>query len=551
MTSPQAPTDLDALLAERESTNLEFKEAKGKFEFDEVAKYGSAFANEGGGRLVLGIREKRPRTIVGTRAFVGQELGWLEAGLHEHLGLKIRVEECWRGELRVLVFHVPAAHAGRPVSFRSAFWMRAGDALKPIDNEQLRRLLLDGRDVTAEPIPGSVLSDLDPRAVEDFRKRRAARAVRRRDEILAAPMVELLRDAALLDGGTPTRAAILLLGTADALRRFAPEAEIVGEYRTDESKDRHDDRENFREGYLLVHDRVLEWVRQRNFVTYFRQGLIVEQIRSFNEDVVREALINAFCHRDYLSSGSVVIRQWPTRVEIVSPGGFPEGVTAENILFEQRPRNRALAEALERCGLAERENHGARLMYGMCAREGKGPPDYSSSDDRNVRLRLDGELRHPEFLEFLRRVGDEKLALFSSLDFVLLDRVYRGQPISKPLLDRVDRLVSLGVVETVSRGRGRRFVLSRRFHQFLGEEGRYTRTRGLDKPTNKALLEQHIRENAAHGSPLAKLQQVLPHLSAAQIQSLLRELKAEGKVRVSGRTKAARWYPGATPEDSS
>jgi len=85
--------------------------------------------------------------------------------------------------------------------------------------------------------------------------------------------------------------------------------------------------------------------------------------------------------------------------------------------------------------------------------------------------------------------------------------------------------------------------LTRRFYNFLGKKGTYTRKRGLDRPTNKALLLKQIQDDKVTGSQLKELMQVLPHHSRNRIQTLLRELKAEGEIHSLGRTKAARWYP--------
>jgi ATP-dependent DNA helicase RecG len=65
----------------------------------------------------------------------------------------------------------------------------------------------------------------------------------------------------------------------------------------------------------------------------------------------------------------------------------------------------------------------------------------------------------------------------------------------------------------------------------------------LDRETNKTLLMKHIVENGAEGSKLSDLIDVLPVLSKNQVQRLLQELKSEGRARLSGVTKAGRWYP--------
>jgi ATP-dependent DNA helicase RecG len=77
----------------------------------------------------------------------------------------------------------------------------------------------------------------------------------------------------------------------------------------------------------------------------------------------------------------------------------------------------------------------------------------------------------------------------------------------------------------------------------VGKRGVYTRKKGLDRETNKELLVKHIRENAAEGSRLDDLMQVLPSLSRRQVQKLLQEIRTEGRIRAQGTTRASRWYP--------
>jgi hypothetical protein len=60
---------IQAWLKAPEDEHLEFKEAKNHFDFEELVRYCAALANEGGGRMILGITNKRPRKVVGSQAF--------------------------------------------------------------------------------------------------------------------------------------------------------------------------------------------------------------------------------------------------------------------------------------------------------------------------------------------------------------------------------------------------------------------------------------------------------------------------------------------------
>ncbi len=533
------PEELESLLARREGRQVEFKAASETFSFDDLAKYCVAIANEGGGTLILGAREGRPARITGTRAFPQPER--TEASLYERLGHRVYIEEIAYRGTRVLVFRIPARTPGVAWPDRGTYWMRSGDALVPMSDEQLRRIHAETLpDFSAEVCGEAGLHDLDPNAVEILRRlwlRKAAPS-----GIAEAPPQRLLTAAELMVSGRLTYAALILLGTREALTRYLPQAETLFEYRSSDAPGPAGERLEFRQGFLPVLDEIWRRIDLRNDLQHFQQGLFVWDVPTFDERAVREGVLNALTHRDYRHNGSVIIRQYPRRLEIISPGGFPPGISKENVLWEHNPRNRRLAEVLARCGLVERAGQGIDVMYRACIQQSKPLPDFSRSREHSVCLTLNGEIQDPEFLRFLEEIGRERLATFGIEDFLVLDLVHREQAVPSHLAPRLSALAEVGVLELVGRGRGARYLLSRRFYRFLGRSGVYTRRRGLDRRTNKALLLKHIQEAGDTGATFQELQQVLPALSRHQIQSLLRELKREKQVAVRGRTRGARWH---------
>ncbi len=534
------PDEFRALIESPESTRVEFKAASGGFHFEELAKYCVALANEGGGKVVLGVTDRRPRSVVGTRAF--DEPGRTEAGLFERLGHRISMEEYRHEGNRVLIVHVPARLPGTAWHDRGTYWMRSGDALVPMPDERLRRIYAEtGPDFSAEICLDAQLTDLDPAAIEFLRQLWQRKAPGQ--DIQLRSDERLLADAELLVGGRFTWAALLLLGTREALGRLLGQAEVIFEYRSNDAPGPAADRREFRQGFLPVLDEIWRLVNLRNDLQHFQQGLFVWDVPTFDERAVREAVLNAVSHRDYRHGGSVFVRQYPRRIEIVSPGGFPPGINEQNLLWEQNPRNRRIAEVLGKCGLVERAGQGFDLIYRACIQQSKPLPDFSRTSESSVWLTLHGEIQDPEFLRFLEEVGRERLATFSTEDFLVVDLVHREQPVPAHLAARLSYLLDQGVIERVGRGRGVRHLLSRRFYRFLGQGGVYTRRRGLDRETNKALLLRHIEDSAEMGTRLEELQQVLPGLSRYQVQTLLRELKRAGRIKVEGVTRAARWFP--------
>ena len=354
------PEQFQAWLTGVEGRRLELKTAAGGFHFEELVKYCVALGNEGGGTILLGVSDTRPRRVLGTPAFA--EPGRTEAGLFQRLRQHIPVEEYSHEGKRVLIVHVPSRLPGTAWQYKGSFWMRAGDALVPMTDEQLRRIHQEtGPDFSAELCEKADLDDLDPEAVEILRRLWQRKSP---DQDIASRTVErLLADAELVIDGQVTYAALILLGTHAALGRYLGQAEVVFEYRSNDAPGPAAQRRELRQGFLRTLDEVWDLIDLRNDLQHFQQGLLVLDVPTFNERAIREAMLNAVSHRDYRNAGSVFIRQYPRRIEIVSPGGFPAGITPENdqpIPEMLRPRVEPLLEqgVLERVG----RGRGARLL---------------------------------------------------------------------------------------------------------------------------------------------------------------------------------------------
>ena len=531
------------LMRSNEDEHLEFKEAKSSYEFEELVKYCAALANERGGKFILGVTNRRPRRVVGSNAF--QDLERTKLGIVDRLRLRVDAEIINHPDGRVVVFHVPSRPIGMPIGNKGAFWMRSGESLVPMTPDVIRRIFDEaGPDFSAELCVSTTLQDLDPVAISKFRD--MWRKKSDNPSLQVCTDEQLLLDAELMNGGKITYAGLILLGTDKALASHLSNAEVVFEYRSSESSIPYQQRKEYRRGFLLWGDDLWSTINLRNEIQHYQDGLFMRDIPTFNEGVVREAVLNAVCHRDYKLQGSVFIRQIPKRIEIESPGGFPPGVNAQNILNSQSPRNRRLAEALAKCGLVERSGQGADRMFAESIRDSKPRPDFTGTDDCRVRLNLLGEVQNPGFLRFLEKVAQEGVESFTVHDLVVLDNIQREEPVPVHLKGRLSVLLERGVIERTGRGKGSRPILSRRFYAFLGKQGTYTRKRGLDRAHSKALLHRHIQDSSSAGARLQELVEVLPLHTRDQVQKLLGELKKEGSIILSGKANSARWFSTST-----
>ena len=547
--TPSALERLEEWMEQIEGEHFEFKEAKTQFSFEELCKCACASANEEGGKILLGVTNRRPRRVVGTQAFPQPEE--TRRALMDRVPVVIDVEVIQHSDGRVLVFSIQARPIGTPIKYDGVYWSRDADSLVPLSEDRLRLIFAEaGRDFSAEVCRGATMADLNPVAIEEFRRRWIDKS--KNGSLVSLSQEQVLRDAELLVAGGFTYAAIILLGTRGALGRLLSQAEVVFEYRSSESAGPAQQRSEFREGFFGFYDALWNAINLRNDMQHYQEGLFVFDIPTFDERSVREALLNAVSHRDYQLGGNVFVRQYARRLVIESPGGWRVGINEQNVLYRQSPRNRRIAEVLAKCGLVDRSGQGMNLMFERSIRYGKARPEFVGSEAYHVVFTLHGQVRDPRFVRFLQQISQEAQATFGTDDFLLLDLLQREESVPRELQPRLGQLIDLGVIERIGRGKGIRYLLSRRFYSMVRKKGAYTRRIGLDHETSKELLLKHLRENSS-GSPLSELQEVLPHLGSRKVQSLLSELRTEGSVRVEGSRRWARWKLSksrAEPESS-
>jgi ATP-dependent DNA helicase RecG len=527
-----------------ENARLEFKEAKNSFDVTKLTRYCCAFANEGGGQVILGVTDLVPRKIVGSQAFLNLEQ--IKSRLISTLSLRIEAEELFEGDRRVVVFSIPSRPIGVPIPFEGRYWMRRGEELVSMTGDMLKRIFDEGvPDFSALICPNAGFKDLDPAAINAFRDAWIRKSGNH--QLKYVPEQQILRDIEVVTAQGVTYAALILFGSHRALGRHLAQSEVIFEYRSSDATGAAQQRIEYRQGFFTFYNELWEKINLRNDNQHFQDGLFIFDIPTFNEKAVREAILNAISHRDYKAPGSIWIKQYPRRIELISPGGFPPGITPQNMLWRQQPRNRRIAEVFCKCGLVERAGQGADRIFEESIKQAKSLPDFTHTDEYQVVLSLDGQVQDEGFLRFLAKLDQKVLASFTTIDFLVLDYAHKEKPIPSDPPEfkiRLKHLVDLGVIETIGRGRSVQYMLCQKYYVHAGKRGVYTRKRGLDRDTNKELLLRHIRANKGEGARLSELRQVLPALSERQVQTLLSELKVAGSIHVRGKTKAGLWFPG-------
>ena len=525
---------LEVWLKGTETPNIEFKAARVSFDSKkDLPEYCAAIANSGGGVLVLGVDDNRK--VVGTDAFKAT-FHSLAHEVYQHISHHIEVEELLHPEGRVLIIRIPPRRIGVPVKFKSKYLMRRGSSLVDMDDQTLRTILNEGDpDFSAQVVPELTFSDLDVRALEELRRRWAERSGRA--DFNSIPLEQVIRDLEISDEQGITYAALILAGSEKALTRHLANAEIIFEWRLDKEQIHHDARRTWRAPYLLIYDEIVQEVNARNYRVPLQEGMFQRDIFAFDEKSIREAVNNAVAHRDYKLQPSVFIKQSKEEFLITSPGGFPPGITLDNILRMTMPRNRRLAEVMNKIGLVERAGQGLDDIFRKTISAGKGLPVIKADGDYWVQLTIPASVQDVGFFKFIERVVSEKQIFFSIEELIALDRIRRGEKLDAGAREKFLRY---GLVERVgSKGRGVKYVLSHAYYAATNQRGEYTRRHGLARDEQKQLIIKHIKKNGR--GVMTEFMQVLPHLSKPSIASILRDLKEEGAIEFQGKPKTGYW----------
>jgi len=421
--------------------------------------YVVALSNEGGGTLVLGMSDKNPHDVVGTQ-FAIDKVGNLVDGVYDLLKIRVHIEELFEDGKRVLVTTIPARPIGKPMKFEGVALMRTGESLRNMSDEELFKVLSEQEpDYSAKICDGLTIDDLDESAIDTLKQRYAQK--QQNTAFRALNNHQVLSDLDLIKGDKITYAALILLGKKEVLKAFIPQSKIIIEYRSTESAIAHDWREEINDPLFVGIDLIWNAIRSRNTVEHHNLGPYIIDIPVFNEMVIREALLNAIAHRDYRLTSEIVIKQYPKKLIINNPGGFPLGVSLENLLtVNSTPRSRLMADVLLKTGLVERSGQGVDKIYSLTLSEGKAEPDYTNSDPFQVSLVLKGAVIDKAFNVFIQSAQDElpldqKLSVY---DIIGLAKVREGLS-SGIHNDVIQKLEKEELIVKVGSGNSQRYVL--------------------------------------------------------------------------------------------
>lgn len=369
--------------APRESETLEFKQASNQYDNAKLFRYCIALANEGGGKLILGVTDAPPRKIVGTRAF--NNTAGIQSKILDRLHFRVEVEEIVHPDGRVVIFHIPSRPSGTAYQFEGMYLMRSASDTVPMTEDRLREIFDEGkpnwllRMASDSCSAADVLRLLDTRSYFDlmnlpFPSDQAGVLGRFEHENLVC------QDH---NGYSITNLGAVLfakrLNDFVGLFRKAPRVIVYdGSNKLNVRKDSWGAK-----GYAVGFEPLIEFIGNLIPSNEIVEKALRRQVKMFPTIAVRELVANALIHQDFSESGtSVTIELYSDRLEISNPG--KPFISPERFIDEYQSRNEKLADLMRRFGICEEMGSGIDKVVHSAEVFQLPAPDFRAGEKHTV-----------------------------------------------------------------------------------------------------------------------------------------------------------------------
>ena len=556
--SQVAERDSSRRIPSKENLHVEFKSEKHRPQSDaEIIDNIVAFANAEGGTLYLGVEDDG--TITGASS-QHVDISGLAAFVYNQTvpPISVRadvvvVDDCDVVEIEVLPSQqIVASKRGRIVQRR----LRSGDVpeVVPMYPSQFIARLSQQReyDYSDQPAPGATMDDLDSRARILLRER--IRQTHGDQHLLALSYEDFDRALDLVvegnEGMQPSISGLLMIGTVESLRRCIPTAQASFQVLSGTSPRKNDD--PFILPLVQMFDYVDALMQPWNSNHEIKSGLIHVNISDFDYQAFREAMVNAFCHRDYTEMSPVRFRIDDEGLTISNPGGFIQGVDTTNLLSAQpHSRNRQLSSILKTAGYAEQIGRGVDVIYQGAISSSGTLPDYSQSNVGEVVLFLRRAVPDAAFARMITGIEQRRNASLSLWELIVLSllaeyhRLTVGQMHeyshvdTRRLNSAIEGLVEEGVVVASGSGASRSFILGTLAYEEAGNREGFLRQREMSKGQRMNVIIDLARANG----DVVTTAQVMDRLGLSYISAyrMLKTLQNDEILRHEGSGPSSRY----------
>ena len=530
---------------------LEFKEAKNDYDFNKLGRYFSALSNEANlnskscGWLIFGVSDKN-KSIVGTSYKRDEKtLHKLKHDIADHTSNRITLLDIITLSIdskRVLMFKIPPAPKGNPVSWKGHYYGRDGESLSALNMSEYETIRgqRQNNDWSSFICYGATLNDLDSEAISFTRDRYKEKNPHLSDIIDSWEDLTFLNKAKLTINGQITNTAIILLGKPEAEIKLQPAiAEISWVLKDNDNV--MIDYEHFHPPFILNSIKVHGKIRNLKYRHIPEGNIFPEELLKYDDYVIREALHNSIAHQDYSLSGKIIVVEKPDELIFSNVGNFFLQLPIEEVLtLETSPeiyRNHFLAKAMVEVKMIDTVGSGIQRMFQNQRKRFFPLPEYDITSPEKVKLKIIGKVLDTNYTKILMTQTNLDILVIA-----LLDKVQKKEKISD---EAIKQLRKLKLIE----GRKPNIYISSKIAQASNTKAEYIKNRGFDTDHYKKMIIEYLKKfSSATRQEIDKL--LLDKISDVldikqkrnKIRNLLHSMVVEKKIYCVKKGHVATWY---------
>ncbi len=357
-----------------ESHTVEFKKSLSLL--DEIGEAISEFSNAGGGIILVGIGDDKEVIGVQTGKKTLEDLAnYIKQHTDNQVFPKISVTDV-EGK-NIVVIEVKESDE-KPVFFKKRAYTRVGKSKHQLSASEIRKLAKEsGKKVywDEQICKDASQKDIDEDKVKWFLRR--AKYERNFDIDENTPITESLERLELLKDGKLTNAAVLLFGKIP--QRFFLQSKIrCAKYKGVTPITFID--------MKIIEGNLIDQIdaAEKFALSHIKKAakiVMLERVEAWEypPDALREAIVNAVCHRDYETTSDVTVGIFDDRIEITDPGNLPVPLTPQDLKRTHKsvPRNPLIANALFLIRNIEQWGKGTNKIVEWCVKHGLKEPDFA------------------------------------------------------------------------------------------------------------------------------------------------------------------------------
>ena len=234
-------------------------------------------------------------------------------------------------------------------------YARVGDENRQVSRAELERLLSGSKSTNwdMEVCEDASLKDINSKKLRAYLKKAG---------LNFTSVNSALKNLDLVKNGKPLNASILFF--ASNPQKFFPFTCLRCAYFPTDNTATILDQQQYEGDLLFLIEKAEEYVLRNIHIGMKLEGLRRIDVPEIDQEALREAIVNAFCHRDYSQHDSIDIAVFKDRVEIRNPGKLYGNLTIEKIKKEMvsERRNKLIAELLHRIKYIEKWGRGIKLI---------------------------------------------------------------------------------------------------------------------------------------------------------------------------------------------